>query len=179
MVERQPVDSCNLKTVGYDTHLKNLEIEFHSGMVFQYQNVPSHIFANLLSAQSTGTFFTDNIKNRYRSKRLDKATVQWLSGRNRQERPFIFWTHFFFNFCAFISRKQVLSISGIWSLKPVRVSLVSQLFEVPYFLHQRALFHNLWYVPNFQETQNSHDWWYLIQTGLAMTNEKNSKKRLG
>jgi hypothetical protein len=75
-VERQPVDSCNLKTVGYDTHLKNLEIEFHSGMVFQYQNVPSHIYANLLSAQSTGTFFTDNIKNRYRSKRLDKVTVR-------------------------------------------------------------------------------------------------------
>jgi hypothetical protein len=78
MMERQPVQSCNLKTVGYDTHLKNLEIEFHSGMVFQYQNVPSHIFANLLSAQSTGTFFTDKIKNRYRSIRLDKVTVRWL-----------------------------------------------------------------------------------------------------
>jgi len=76
MMERQSVQSCNLKTVGYDTNLKNLEIEFHSGMVFQYQNVPSHIYANLLSAQSTGTFFTDKIKNRYRSIRLDKVTVR-------------------------------------------------------------------------------------------------------
>ncbi len=74
-LERQSVQSCNLKTVGYDNNLKNLEIEFHSGMVYQYQNVPSHIYTNLLSAQSTGTFFTDKIKNRYRSKRLDKLTV--------------------------------------------------------------------------------------------------------
>jgi len=75
-MERQPVQSCNLKSVGYDNTLKNLEIEFHSGLVYQYQNVPSQIYANLLSAQSTGTFFTDKIKNRYRSKRLDKITVQ-------------------------------------------------------------------------------------------------------
>ncbi|HZK30619.1 MAG TPA: KTSC domain-containing protein [Methanoregula sp.] len=75
-MERQAVESCNLKTVGYDNNLKNLEIEFHSGMVYQYQNVPSHIYANLLSAQSTGTFFTDKIKNRYRSVRLDKVTIR-------------------------------------------------------------------------------------------------------
>ena len=75
LLERQAVQSCNLKTVGYDNNLKNLEIEFHSGMVFQYQNVPSQIYANLISAQSTGTFFTDKIKNRYRSKRLDKLTL--------------------------------------------------------------------------------------------------------
>ncbi len=75
-MERQPVQSCNLKSVGYDNTLKNLEIEFHSGLIYQYQNVPSQIYANLLSAQSTGTFFTDKIKNRYRSKRLDKVTVQ-------------------------------------------------------------------------------------------------------
>jgi hypothetical protein len=62
--------------VGYEDTVNNLEIEFHSGLVYQYKNVPSHVFANLLSAQSTGTFFTDKIKNRYRSKRLDKVTVR-------------------------------------------------------------------------------------------------------
>jgi hypothetical protein len=76
IMERQPVQSCNLKSVGYDNTLKNLEIEFHSGLIYQYQNVPSQIYANLLSAQSTGTFFTDKIKNRYRSKRLDKVTAR-------------------------------------------------------------------------------------------------------
>jgi len=75
-LERKPVESCNLKSVGYDNNLKNLEIEFHSGLIYQYQNVPSHIYANLISAHSTGTFFTDEIKNRYRSKRLDKVTVR-------------------------------------------------------------------------------------------------------
>jgi len=75
-VERQPVASCNLKTVGYDNNLKNLEIEFHSGMIYQYQNVPTHIYENLLSAPSTGTFFTDKIKNRYRSVRLDKVNAR-------------------------------------------------------------------------------------------------------
>ncbi|WML67926.1 MAG: hypothetical protein METHP_01494 [Methanoregula sp. SKADARSKE-2] len=74
-MERQPVKSCNLKSVGYDDNFKNLEIEFHSGIIYQYQCVPSKIFTDLMASQSVGSFFTSKIQNRYRSKRLDKASV--------------------------------------------------------------------------------------------------------
>ena len=83
----------------------------------------------------------------------------------------------FFQFLCFYLQKTDIEHIGymVPEIRKVR-ELGSQLFEDPYFLHHRALFHNLWYVPNFHKTQNSHDWWYLIQTGLAMTTEKIVKK---
>jgi hypothetical protein len=71
-LERQPVQSCNLRSVSYDENRKNLEIEFHSGIIYQYQNVPSKIHTGLMNATSVGAFFTDKIKNSFRSIRLDK-----------------------------------------------------------------------------------------------------------
>jgi len=59
--------------VSYDESRKNLEIEFHSGIIYQYQNVPSKIHTDLMSATSVGTYYTDKIKNRFRSIRLDKG----------------------------------------------------------------------------------------------------------
>jgi hypothetical protein len=53
---------------------KNLEIEFHSGLIYQYQNVPTHIYTTLMNSTSVGSFFTSNIKNRFRSIRLDRQT---------------------------------------------------------------------------------------------------------
>lgn len=67
------MQSCNLRSVSYDESRKNLEIEFHSGIIYQYQNVPSKIHADLMNATSVGSFFTDKIKNSFRSIRLDKA----------------------------------------------------------------------------------------------------------
>jgi hypothetical protein len=72
-LERQPVQSCNLRSVSYDESKKNLEIEFHSGMIYQYQNVPSRLHTDLMSASSVGSFFTNKIKNRFREVRLDKT----------------------------------------------------------------------------------------------------------
>jgi hypothetical protein len=71
-LERQNVQSCNLRSVGYDTAKKNLEIEFHSGLIYQFQNVPTHIHAGLMNSTSVGSYFTSNIKNRFRSVRLDR-----------------------------------------------------------------------------------------------------------
>jgi len=70
-LERQPVRSSNLRSVSYDAEKRNLEIEFHSGIVHQYQNVPSAIHTGLMSASSAGTFYTEKIRNRYRSIRVN------------------------------------------------------------------------------------------------------------
>lgn len=65
-LNRIPVTSSNLQSVGYDSSIQILEIEFHNGGIYQYFGVPEYEFTNLLSAPSKGTYFANNIKNRYR-----------------------------------------------------------------------------------------------------------------
>jgi hypothetical protein len=51
---RTPVKSSSLKSVGYDPATKALEIEFASGQVYRYADVPAESFADLMSAASIG-----------------------------------------------------------------------------------------------------------------------------
>lgn len=67
---RQPVQSSNQKSVGYDRETNVLEIEFNSGSVYQYLSVPESLYQALLNAASKGTYFHDNIRERYRYKRI-------------------------------------------------------------------------------------------------------------
>ena len=59
---RQPVESSNLRSVGYDEESRTLEIEFHSGAVYQYYDVPSEVYQELLSAPSLGKYFHAHIR---------------------------------------------------------------------------------------------------------------------
>lgn len=61
-MEKKSVLSSNLKTVGYDSKTKILEIEFHNGTIYQYFNVPETIFNGLMSANSKGSYFDSHIK---------------------------------------------------------------------------------------------------------------------
>lgn len=59
---REPVSSSNLASVGYDAATATLEIEFHSGGIYQYYNVPESLFHDLFNAPSKGKFFHKYIK---------------------------------------------------------------------------------------------------------------------
>lgn len=61
-MERNPVQSSNLSSVGYDANNMIIEIEFNNGGVYQYFGVPEHIFNELMSAGSKGVYFDQNIK---------------------------------------------------------------------------------------------------------------------
>ena len=67
---RRSVQSSDLRSVGYDPANSVLEIEFNSGGVYQYFNVPSNVYQALMSASSHGTYFHANIKDRYRYSRI-------------------------------------------------------------------------------------------------------------
>jgi len=75
-LERQRVQSSNLRSVSYDEAKKNLEIEFHSGIIHQYQNVPQKIYTDLMGAASVGIFYTEKIKNRFRSICIDNQEIR-------------------------------------------------------------------------------------------------------
>lgn len=56
-MERQPVTSSNVKSVGYDAQAKVLEVEFVGGAIYQYDDVPADVHAELLASPSIGRAF--------------------------------------------------------------------------------------------------------------------------
>ena len=61
-MNRTPVSSSNLKSIGYDLASNTLEVEFLHGGIYQYFNVPKARFDGLMSASSHGEYFDANIK---------------------------------------------------------------------------------------------------------------------
>lgn len=64
-MDRQSVVSSNLAEVGYDPDLETLEVQFKSGGIYQYFNVPAFMYERLMSADSLGHFFNAEIKGHY------------------------------------------------------------------------------------------------------------------
>jgi hypothetical protein len=62
LMNRTPLSSSNLRSVGYDTASATLEVEFRHGGVYQYFDVPGSQYAALLSAHSHGSYFGTFIK---------------------------------------------------------------------------------------------------------------------
>ena len=68
-MERSPVTSTNLQSVGYDKDAKVLEIAFHKGGICHYINVPEETYKGLMNARLKGTFHNVNIKNSFQYRR--------------------------------------------------------------------------------------------------------------
>jgi hypothetical protein len=69
-MQRRPVSSSSLQSVGYDEQTQTLEIEFHSGAVYQYFRVPATVFSALLLADSKGRYFESQIRAVYQFVRV-------------------------------------------------------------------------------------------------------------
>ncbi len=70
-IERIPVKSSNLVSVGLNPFKHILEIEFKGdkskgNSIYQYQGVPNDVFLGLMMAESCGKYFHKNIKEKYR-----------------------------------------------------------------------------------------------------------------
>ena len=66
-MNRKPVESSNLKSIGYDPDQQLLEIEFKNNVVWAYRNVPLNIWLELESAPSKGKYYASQIKDRFSS----------------------------------------------------------------------------------------------------------------
>jgi hypothetical protein len=69
-VNRIPVRSSNVASVGYDAENSILEIEFQDGGIYQYFRVPQNVHAGLMSASSKGSYFARYVKDKYTVKRV-------------------------------------------------------------------------------------------------------------
>lgn len=64
-MQREPVSSSNIASIGYDPDSETLEIEFLNTGIYQYYNVPSFMYERLMEADSAGKFFNAEIKTAF------------------------------------------------------------------------------------------------------------------
>ena len=69
-MHKTQVNSSNIQSIGYDAPSATLEVEFTSGDVYQYFNVPDYLYQQFLQSSSYGKFLNDNISYNYRYQKI-------------------------------------------------------------------------------------------------------------
>ena len=69
-MERTPVSSSNISSIGYDPDSSMLEVEFNNGAVYSYSGVPPGEYEGFMNADSKGKYLHANIKNLYPCEKL-------------------------------------------------------------------------------------------------------------
>jgi len=70
-MERTQVDSSNIRSIGYNPQSRILEVEFTSGDIYQYFDIPERLYEELMRATSHGGFLDENIvKFNYRYQKI-------------------------------------------------------------------------------------------------------------
>jgi hypothetical protein len=64
-MQRHPVQSSVLESVGYDPGAKILELEFREGGVWNYFDFSRISYKRFITAESLGKFFVKRIKGKY------------------------------------------------------------------------------------------------------------------
>ena len=64
-MRRRPVESSSIRSIGYDVASRTLELEYASGDVYRYFDVPQPTYAGLLAAPSIGAYVNQEIKPYY------------------------------------------------------------------------------------------------------------------
>lgn len=74
-MERRPVSSSLIRSVGYDLASSILEVELNGGSVYEYFDVPYSVFLELLEADSKGSFFNEWVRDLYAYEEVETADV--------------------------------------------------------------------------------------------------------
>ena len=64
-MEKVQVESGNIASIGYDPGSEVLEVEFLKGRVYQYYDVPEHVYEELMADSSHGSYLAAHIKGTY------------------------------------------------------------------------------------------------------------------
>ncbi len=64
-MNRVPVSSSQIKSVGYDALHGKMEVQFSTGEIYEYDNVPLSKYEALLDADSVGSLFHSTIKGKH------------------------------------------------------------------------------------------------------------------
>ncbi len=71
----KPVQSSNIKAVGYDAEARHLTVQFKDGASHRYEDVPAETHAGLMGEgvkdHSVGKYFHAHIKGKHKSKKIE------------------------------------------------------------------------------------------------------------
>ena len=70
-MNRVPVTSSSVASVGYSDDTSTLELGYRNGSVYQYFAVPRSVFEALLAAASKGAFVSGWVRGRYPYRRVE------------------------------------------------------------------------------------------------------------
>ena len=68
-MELRKVKSSNIDSVGYEN--ENLYIQYQSGAIYKYKNVPKIIYESLMDSDSKGRYMNSSIKTKFEYERLN------------------------------------------------------------------------------------------------------------
>ena len=69
-MNRTPVQSSNIRSVGYDSGSQTMQVEFSSGGVYDYSGVPADVHAKMISAKSIGGAFASEVRGKFEHKKV-------------------------------------------------------------------------------------------------------------
>lgn len=62
-----PVQSSNLKAIGYDHATQTMAVQFLNGNIYHYEAVPQSVYDNLMADESKGSFFSKFVRGKFDS----------------------------------------------------------------------------------------------------------------
>ncbi|AJJ09514.1 KTSC domain protein [Yersinia rohdei] len=69
-MQRQPVTSSRILSIGYDPENRMLEIQFREQGIYQYLGVPERVHQNFMSVVSKGRFFDGVVKGKFLCRKI-------------------------------------------------------------------------------------------------------------
>lgn len=75
-MDRKAIKSSNIVSVGYDAGTETLEVEFKGGRIYRYMAVPAAKHAEMMEAESIGSFLATQIKGHHEYVQLPKEEVE-------------------------------------------------------------------------------------------------------
>lgn len=69
-MQRKPVESSTVSTIGYDSRTRVLEVEFSGGRVYRYSGVSPQKNRALMSSDSIGSYINRRIVDEHAVRRI-------------------------------------------------------------------------------------------------------------
>lgn len=79
-MRRNPVQSSNIKSIGYQPIQRKLEVEFKSGDVYRYKAVPRNVYRQMMASGSKGSFLHHHVKYKYPYRKYQSKDGDFVQG---------------------------------------------------------------------------------------------------
>jgi hypothetical protein len=84
-MHRVPITSRTIKAIAFDPRTHTLEIEFFSGHVYDFADVPQHVYDELMHAPSKAKYFHEHIREHYTFVRLGDIALADVRDEARED----------------------------------------------------------------------------------------------